>query len=666
MISKTNFEKITQLLDPSQGPLDWENICLKISEEPTEIQSTISLWARYVIFHILDKTGAQNTILDDVALEPINPRHSEEIRNWVAENIIFCKKVINTIHQSPERSHNDRNKPKPNASPLVQISFYDLTVTQIEFLSSPIRYSEISPKAKKKLAAIDIERLGQISKVTPNELIRKPGIGKNTVKEIDQYLKQYDINMGSIVDWPKENDLIQFLSDQDLSSLTFFQKLITGHKTIEDEISSVLIDSLSDEDAKFLSNRYGLNDHHLMYTYEELATTDHFSEPVTRQRVQQIIAKLESLISDNIFINEVIDKAINNLNLLDVCSVSEADEHLKNSGFTKTDHGFKLLEIASKLGITSLNLQTHFSDYLNLELFVTGPQGMEIIEEIEEIGKSLHGEVFVDVREYLFIANPSETRFIANSKIISFDDNVFLTRIPDSFNSKGHSLFNFLAKIFSVFKKVNFQDLLAVILDSRTVNIDISTDFLLNFLDHIPFITNTENVVVCNEPPIRRKVTETEAIIISKFLEFGEVIDAHTIKDALLQNGSPSGTIAQVLMFCPFIKKISRGNRTEAAKYTLIGDIEDLLSLEKTDFTNETSIFKIDNTIYTKTIGEFQMDAEYIPNGTYSLLLKDGTKISNIEVSGKIIRNLSGVMRSLSKPFIEIEYHSNDKLFSEV
>ena len=667
MMTSEDIVKAYKILASVDPDTNWDSVQHIIKDKHPNDYLKYIVCLQYLIHTLKTYASISQLQFSEAAKAPINSAITQLIEEWIDANRNEIKKFEKGLKldgRSPKRKPSKgipkKNNQKDHNSKTKKY-FSDLNMKEIEFLSSRIPLTDLPTKVKSKLTQAGFVRLGELLCLPEDALTKISSIGRSTVKEMSNFFEMHGYKHLKLYDWPDDTKLRQFLSDQDISDEEYFKIKIKGKATIEDELAFVLTNLLTKDQADILADRYGLNEHFLSYTFEELATSSHFESPVSRQRVQQIVKTLEIKIAEKVFQSERIVSAIESLNALPLITISEANEALQSSGLTQSENGFEILMIANRLGICKTELSTHYDGFLNKTFLVNNAFNKDILLELRALDRSLRGNIFVSSKDHMFQTKMNELRFLKNTHVIDCD---LITRIPSTSSLRGNILFNHLAKLFRVFSCLNIQDILYSIERSRQITIPVSEVLLRQFIAGVSWLhVKGGNVVAHNRVVGNHYETEPELLLIDTFRKFGDILDATTLQQELLHFGKSSGTISQFLMFNIFLRQLSKGRRYEPATYKLIGDISHLHEAHENFFEKQDVSITVPTTIFTKTIGEFSMETKSIPDGKYEVVFDEELSLQQIQVIGNKLTNLRNIARRSERSSFELIFNADSKIF---
>ena len=158
-----------------------------------------------------------------------------------------------------------------------------------EILSTKILNTTLSIRTKNCLIELNIKDLGEAIQYGERELLRAKNFGKKSLNELNNYLAQYNLILGSDLVWPPE-DYEKILKEVESKKI---QNAKIDENSLLDEINNLL----KTRERYVLEQRFWFG-----RTLEEIASD--LQPNVTRERVRQIeskaLRKIKNLLELNI------------------------------------------------------------------------------------------------------------------------------------------------------------------------------------------------------------------------------------------------------------------------------------------------------------------------------------------------------------------------------
>ena len=387
---------------------------------------------------------------------------------------------------------------------------------------------------------------------------------------------------------------------------------------------------------------------------------------MSRQRVEQILRKLQSQLQVKTFKSELLIKAERLIHESGFLTEKLANSLLKENGFTKKDYGFLLILSAVELGIIKSDLGIDRTSFKSANLIINKFYNKATVSELKKFQEKLRFYPFLLLENSTFsnLLHSSIVESMPSYKIVEFQEEKMALRIFQDLDSTERvNYLTVMQKIFFLFEKISLEKLFIGVCRSIRSKQKPDKAQFKRYLEELPFLEIVDDVVTCTRRPARNRLTEVDTTIIELFQEYGLIIPADTIQHKFATLGKGYLHISQILMFSPFFIKLTRGTVNEPAKYQFINEPKDINTSSIKNENVQDTIFKIQNNIGLRLVGEFDISDSFIEDGSYDINSRDGTFISTIEIKFGKICGLHNLAKEIDNDVFRLDFQADTNNF---
>ena len=460
----------------------------------------------------------------------------------------------------------------------------------------------LSLRSKNALRNLDCVYVGDILKVNKRELYKVNALGRKSILEIEDYIKELGLKFGDIID-PWNNQVVEGLRDKLRKKISDEkrQTLINKDQYLEIEIDRILRECIKisgkEEDIRsrvidVLKSRFGL-DGSPAKTLEIIGQKYNVTRERIRQNQEFGLRKLRTFKP----ITPILDKVFEILNQYLPVTEIELNKILKEKNITKFEWDFK-------------GLQDFYESFgLKQDFFVSKINNIKIISKssiddvfrtvMVNINKRISNAGLCSLSECLnfkevYLNNlKKETieRFIQTKPMFTWldDDREWFT-----FYASRNRLSNLITKAATGSLNVEIDSLFNKIKNyHRLDNVKYSKEVFLNFCKNSFDCEIKDLEILFNSP--KSKISEydgyqgniiapNEQKIIEIFKKFGPILNWWDLKELASKFEVSEHSLNMMLQFSVLFKRIDRATYVLSNKKLNLKNIKTL----KIDISNET------------------------------------------------------------------------------
>ena len=460
----------------------------------------------------------------------------------------------------------------------------------------------LSLRSKNALRNLDCVYVGDILKVNKRELYKVNALGRKSILEIEDYIKELGLKFGDIID-PWNNQVVEGLRDKLRKKISDEkrQTLINKDQYLEIEIDRILRECIKisgkEEDIRsrvidVLKSRFGL-DGSPAKTLEIIGQKYNVTRERIRQNQEFGLRKLRTFKP----ITPILDKVFEILNQYLPVTEIELNKILKEKNITKFEWDFK-------------GLQDFYESFgLKQDFFVSKINNIKIISKssiddvfrtvMVNINKRISNAGLCSLSECLnfkevYLNNlKKETieRFIQTKPMFTWldDDKEWFT-----FYASRNRLSNLITKAATGSLNVEIDSLFNKIKNyHRLDNVKYSKEVFLNFCKN-SFDCEIKDLEILFDSP-KSKISEydgyqgniiapNEQKIIEIFKKFGPILNWWDLKELASKFEVSEHSLNMMLQFSVLFKRIDRATYVLSNKKLNLKNIKTL----KIDISNET------------------------------------------------------------------------------
>ena len=460
----------------------------------------------------------------------------------------------------------------------------------------------LSLRSKNALRNLDCVYVGDILKVNKRELYKVNALGRKSILEIEDYIKELGLKFGDIID-PWNNQVVEGLRDKLRKKISDEkrQTLINKDQYLEIEIDRILRECIKisgkEEDIRsrvidVLKSRFGL-DGSPAKTLEIIGQKYNVTRERIRQNQEFGLRKLRTFKP----ITPILDKVFEILNQYLPVTEIELNKILKEKNITKFEWDFKgLQDFYESFGLK----QDFFVSKINNIKIVSKSSIDDVFRTVMvNINKRISNAGLCSLSECLnfkevYLNNlKKETieRFIQTKPMFTWldDDKEWFT-----FYASRNRLSNLITKAATGSLNVEIDSLFNKIKNyHRLDNVKYSKEVFLNFCKN-SFDCEIKDVEILFNSP-KSKISEydgyqgniiapNEQKIIEIFKKFGPILNWWDLKELASKFEVSEHSLNMMLQFSVLFKRIDRATYVLSNKKLNLKNIKTL----KIDISNET------------------------------------------------------------------------------
>jgi hypothetical protein len=510
----------------------------------------------------------------------------------------------------------------------------------------------LSLRSKNALRNLDCFYVGDILKVNKRELYKVNALGRKSILEIEDYIKELGLKFGDAID-PWNNQIVEGLRDKLRKKISDEkrQTLINKDQYLEIEIDRILRECIKisgkEEDIRsrvidVLKSRFGL-DGSPAKTLEIIGQKYNVTRERIRQNQEFGLRKLRTFKP----ITPILDKVFEILNQYLPVTEIELNKILKEKNITKFEWDFK-------------GLQDFYESFgLKQDFYISK------INNVKVISKASVENIF-----RLVLINTN--KMISNSGLFSLNEcmnlkDIYLNNIKKetvkkiiqtkplfkwldndknyfTYYSSRNRLSNLISKVSKISKRIEVDLLYQKIKNYPRIYNDVNykSDILVSFCKFcFECELESENVIKFNNAQSKiskydgykgKFISSNEDKMVKIFKEYGPIIEIDDLKDLTEKNEIKRDSLNMILQFSPLFHRIDTGfyKLTEKIKYEKMEKIISIINLESISFDKDECPIVKDKKTYIEVNKDghllkslpYERPLRLLPDGSFGVVYK--------------------------------------------